>query len=115
MVAQRQRDTAAEMKVRRILHQRGMRYRIDYPVLRTPIRRADIAFIKSKVAVFIDGCFWHGCSKHGTKAKQNAKFWEEKIVANKNRDSDTNRRLIEKGWYVIRAWDMKIQRKSPMR
>lgn len=105
MIAQRQRDTAAELKVRKLLHGRGLRYRVDYPVLTKPRRRADIAFVKMKVAVFIDGCFWHGCPKHGTHAKANAPFWKEKIDTNKKRDKDTNRRLRKLGWKVIRAWE----------
>ena len=100
-----QRDTGAELKVRRLLFARGLRYRVDYPVLAQPRRRADIAFTRAKVAVFIDGCFWHGCPEHGTWPKANAAFWRNKINTNKKRDLDTNRRLEAKGWLVIRVWE----------
>ena len=100
-----QRDTGAELRVRRLLFARGLRYRVDYPVLTQPRRKADIAFTRAKVAVFIDGCFWHGCPEHGTWPKANAAFWRDKINTNKKRDLDTNRRLEAKGWLVIRVWE----------
>ena len=105
MVAQRRKDTEAELEVRRILYRKGLRYRVDYPVLKKPLRRGDIIFIGPKVAVFIDGCFWHGCPKHGTQSKSNVSFWKEKIKTNKERDKDTNKRLRKIGWKVIRAWE----------
>jgi len=105
MRAAKSRDTEAEMKVRRLLHKMGYRYRVDYVVSKKPRRKADIAFTRAKVAVFIDGCFWHGCPKHGTSAKENAKFWRDKIRTNKARDLDTNKRLKKDGWLVIRAWE----------
>lgn len=105
MQAQGRRDTTLELKVRRILYERGYRYRVDYPVLEKPKRKADIVFTKTNVAVFLDGCFWHGCPKHGTWPKANAAFWRDKILANRARDEDTNRRLKDQGWKVIRAWE----------
>ena len=105
MRAAKSRDTLAEMKVRRLLHGRGLRYRVDYVVIKKPRRKADIVFTRAKVAVFIDGCFWHGCPKHGTSAKANAEFWRDKIETNKARDLDTNKRLRKDGWLVIRAWE----------
>lgn len=105
MVAQGQRDTEPELAVRRLLHRQGLRYRVDFTVLKKPRRIADIAFIKAKVAVFVDGCFWHGCPEHGTWPKSNADFWRDKIEANRKRDSDTNRRLQANGWVVIRIWE----------
>lgn len=100
-----QRDTSAEIPIRRRLHAMGLRYRVDYPVLHSPRRRADIAFTRAKVAVFIDGCFWHGCPEHGTWPKRNAEFWREKIETNKQRDRDTNERLAALGWDVLRIWE----------
>lgn len=100
-----QRDTTAEMKIRRLLHGMGFRYRVDFSVLERPKRRADIAFTRVRVAVFVDGCFWHGCPVHGTWPKANAEFWREKITTNRNRDLDTNKRLKAKGWRVIRVWE----------
>ena len=83
----------------------GLRYRVDYPVLNRPRRRADIAFTKARVAVFVDGCFWHGCPIHGTWPKSNAEFWRDKIETNRRRDRDTNERLESAGWKVIRVWE----------
>jgi len=105
MRAVKRRDTEAEMKVRRLLFAMGLRYRVDYEVIEEPRRRADIVFKKAKVAVFIDGCFWHACPLHGSSSKANAKFWKDKIETNVERDKDTTRRLKEKGWLVIRAWE----------
>lgn len=83
----------------------GLRYRVDYPVLEKPRRRADLAFTRARVAVFVDGCFWHGCPDHGTWPKRNAEFWRHKIETNRRRDRDTNERLRQKGWTVIRIWE----------
>jgi DNA mismatch endonuclease (patch repair protein) len=104
MKSQRQRDTAAEMTLRSLLHRRGLRFRVHYalPSLR---RRADIAFPRQRIAVFVDGCFWHGCPQHGTWPKQNADWWREKIEANRRRDGDTDARLREQGWSVVRVWE----------
>jgi len=100
-----QRDTPAEMKIRRRLHRMGLRYRVDFPVLDRPRRRADIAFTRARVTVFVDGCFWHGCPEHGTWPKSNADFWRDKIETNRRRDRDTDERLAAAGWKVIRVWE----------
>jgi len=105
MKAVRQRDTEAEMAVRRRIHAMGLRYRVDFPVLESPRRRADIAFPRLRIAIFIDGCFWHGCPIHGTSPKANAGFWKRKIEANVERDRDTDMRLRAKGWVVLRFWE----------
>jgi DNA mismatch endonuclease (patch repair protein) len=104
MKSQRQRDTAAETALRSVLHRRGFRFRVDYalPTLR---RRADIAFPRLCIAVFVDGCFWHGCPEHGTWPKQNADWWREKIEGNRRRDADTDVKLEDQGWSVIRVWE----------
>jgi DNA mismatch endonuclease (patch repair protein) len=102
MQAQRVKDTAPELALRHLLHERGLRYRVDYPVL--PRRRADVVFTKAKVAVFVDGCFWHGCPEHGTWPRNNAEWWRSKIEGNRQRDADTNERLTEAGWTVVRVW-----------
>jgi DNA mismatch endonuclease (patch repair protein) len=103
MKSQRQRDTAAETALRSLLHRRGFRFRVQYalPTLR---RRADIAFPPIRVAVFVDGCFWHGCPEHGTWPKQNADWWRAKIEGNRRRDADTDARLAAAGWLSVRVW-----------
>ena len=100
----RQKNTSAESLLRRELRSRGFRYRIQVPVLVKPRRVADIAFIRLRVAVFVDGCFWHGCPEHATWPKQNAEFWRSKILTNKERDRDTDTRLQDEGWAVVRVW-----------
>ncbi|MFC5061137.1 very short patch repair endonuclease [Actinomycetospora atypica] len=106
MQLQRTRDTEPEMAVRRLLHAQGLRYRVDRPPLPGLRRRADLVFGPSRVAVFIDGCFWHGCPEHGNpRPRSNAWYWPEKIQRNRDRDADTDRRLAAAGWLVVRAWE----------
>ena len=105
MRANRRRDTGPELAVRRLLHARGLRYRVDHPLPFDRRRRADVLFPRVRVAVFIDGCFWHGCPKHGTSPRANAEFWRAKIERNRERDADTDRRLREAGWAVLRFWE----------
>lgn len=100
----RQKGTGAEMALRRALHAMGLRYRLQVPILSKPRRVADLVFPGPRVAVFVDGCFWHGCPEHATWPKKNADFWREKIEANRARDADTNRRLEALGWQVVRVW-----------
>lgn len=100
----RQKNTSAESALRRELHACGLRYRIHVPVVAKPRRVADVAFSGLHVAVFIDGCFWHGCPKHATWPKENAEFWRAKILANQERDQDTDERLRADGWKVVRVW-----------
>jgi DNA mismatch endonuclease (patch repair protein) len=83
----------------------GLRYRVDHPLPFDRRRRADIAFTRAKVAVFIDGCFWHGCPEHGTTPRTNSGFWAEKIARNSARDADTTHRLSADGWSVMRFWE----------
>jgi DNA mismatch endonuclease (patch repair protein) len=102
----RRRDTSAEMEIRRRLHAAGLRYFVDRPVIPgDQRRRADIVFPRKKIAIFIDGCFWHGCPEHATWPKSNADWWREKIEANRARDLDTNERLETAGWTVLRCWE----------
>lgn len=104
MARVRQKGTSAELELRRALHALGLRYRLQVPILTKPRRVADIVFPGPRVAVFVDGCFWHGCPEHATWPKKNADFWREKIEANRARDADTNRRLEALGWKVVRVW-----------
>jgi DNA mismatch endonuclease (patch repair protein) len=99
------RDTTPEMAVRRLLHARGLRFRKHYPVPGAPRRSIDVAFPRSKVAIFIDGCYWHGCVEHRTIPKNNASSWRAKIDANRARDADTDAHLLTNGWTVIRCWE----------
>lgn len=99
------RDTAAELRVRRALHAQGLRYSIDAKPLSNLQRRADIVFRRARVAVFVDGCFWHGCPIHATWPKANARFWRDKIHANRRRDADTDLQLSNAGWLVFRTWE----------
>lgn len=99
------RDTAPELRLRSILHRQGLRYRVSTRPLPELRRTADIVFTKVRVAVFVDGCFWHGCPEHLRPASRNPEFWREKIEANKSRDEETDRLLEEAGWTVVRVWE----------
>lgn len=99
------RDTTPELQVRRLLHAAGLRYRVAYPVPGRPRRSVDIAFTRRKVAVFLDGCFWHGCPEHGTRPTANAAWWSAKIATNQARDADTTTHLVDDGWLVLRFWE----------
>ena len=100
-----QKGTKAELGLRRILHSRGLRYRLHVTVLTKPRRVADIVFSSAHVAIFVDGCFWHGCPEHASWPKSNANFWREKIEANRVRDADTDQRLSALGWKTVRVWE----------
>lgn len=105
MASVRQKGTDAEIALRRELYQRGLRYRVGFEVLKKPRRVADISFPGLMIAIFIDGCFWHGCPQHATWPKHNSEFWRQKIEANRTRDTDTNERLQSIGWTVLRFWE----------
>lgn len=105
MARVRQKGTNAELVLRRELHRKGLRYRVNVVVLQKPRRVADVVFPRLRIAVFVDGCFWHGCPQHASWPKQNADFWKEKIEANRRRDDDTNTRLRDAGWTVLRFWE----------
>jgi DNA mismatch endonuclease, patch repair protein len=108
MRATRRRDTPAEVTIRRLLHARGLRFRVDCRVVDGTRRRADIAFSRAKVAVFIDGCFWHSCPRHGTRPKANAAWWTAKLDENCRRDADTTARLRKANWHVVRVWEHQV-------
>lgn len=105
MQANRRRDTKPELAIRRILHARGLRYRTDVRPDRSIRRHADIVFTKAKIAVFVDGCFWHGCPEHFIPPKTNADYWAQKIEGNQKRDANTNDVLKAAGWTVLRFWE----------
>lgn len=105
MSRQASRDTNPELAVRRLLHASGHRYRLQRPVPGLPRRTIDIAFPKAKVAVFLDGCFWHGCPEHATSPKANADWWRQKLDRNISRDRETTAHLLAAGWTVLRFWE----------
>lgn len=106
MRAIKRKDTKPEREVRRVLHREGRRYRIDYPI-RTEhgIVRPDIAFTPSRLAVFIDGCYWHGCPEHGRVPKVNMDYWKPKLERNAERDRANGEALEQSGWRVLRFWE----------
>lgn len=99
------RDNPRERMLRSVLHRRGLRFRLHRRLLTNSRRTVDIVFPRARIAIFVDGCFWHGCPSHGTWPKNNAEWWREKIEANIARDRDTDRRLLEQGWTVLRVWE----------
>ncbi|WP_408022532.1 very short patch repair endonuclease [Streptacidiphilus albus] len=105
MSRQASRDTEQELAVRRRLHRAGLRYRVNTPVPGIPRRTIDIAFGRLKIAVFLDGCFWHGCPQHATSPKANAEWWRSKLDRNMARDRETSEHLIGVGWTVLRFWE----------
>lgn len=87
------------------MHSRGLRYRLDVAIVPGTRRRVDIAFPNAKVAIFVDGCFWHRCPSHGTSPNSNADWWAAKLDGNVARDRDTDVRLGSAGWTVFRVWE----------
>lgn len=106
MRANRRRDSGPEMRVRRLLHGLGLRYRVDFaPLPGARRRRADVVFTRARVAVFIDGCFWHGCPRHCRPPRTNADFWRAKLRRNQERDAETDTFLAAAGWVSLRYWE----------
>lgn len=101
----RNRDTQPEMAIRRELHRRGLRYRVSYRIPGIGRVVPDIVFTRRKVAVFVDGCFWHRCPTHATFPKANEAWWAEKLEKNVCRDRANDERLTTAGWAVIRVWE----------
>ncbi|MEU4518355.1 very short patch repair endonuclease [Amycolatopsis sp. NPDC024027] len=105
MSKQKSRNTGIEMALRKALHSAGFRYRVHRRPVKGVRREADLVFGPARVAVFVDGCFWHGCPEHATWPKNNAEFWREKIETNRRRDADTDARLDDAGWLAVRIWE----------
>lgn len=101
----RRRDTAPEVAVRQEAHRRGLRYRVDGALPGLPRRRADMIFSRRRVAVFIDGCFWHSCPVHATVPAANREWWVAKLARNEARDRNTDEHLRARGWRVLRFWE----------
>lgn len=108
MSALPRKDTKPEMAVRRDLFTRGHRYRIHLSVPGLSRRTMDIGFTRLKLAVFIDGCFWHGCPQHGMVPKSNSEWWVRKLDGNRFRDAETTSHLRALGWEVLRFWEHEI-------
>jgi DNA mismatch endonuclease (patch repair protein) len=106
MAANRRRDTGPEIRVRSLLHRAGLRYRVDHRVgTGRSAPRPDIAFTRHRIAVFIDGCFWHQCPTHATMPSTNRHFWQAKLERNMERDRENDEALRELGWTVMRFWE----------
>src|SRR5664280_2052735 len=105
MQSNRGRDTEPELRLRRILHSRGFRYRVDARPIRSLNRRADLLFPTEHLAVFVDGCFWHCCPIHYQAPASNPAYWQQKVDDNRRRDRQTDRLLRRNGWSVIRVWE----------
>ncbi|MCD0450403.1 very short patch repair endonuclease [Actinocorallia sp. API 0066] len=105
MQANKSRDTKPELALRRAVHALGLRYRVGARPLPDLRRTADMVFRPTKVAVFMDGCFWHGCPEHHRLAKANSSYWGEKVLRNSDRDAETDRLLREAGWLPLRFWE----------
>ncbi|WP_433612582.1 very short patch repair endonuclease [Dactylosporangium sp. CA-139114] len=93
------------MRIRRAVHALGLRYRVGIRPVPTLRRTADLVFTRVRVAVFVDGCYWHGCPAHHRPSRLNADFWEAKIAKNRERDAETDARLREANWTVVRIWE----------
>ncbi|WP_344857136.1 very short patch repair endonuclease [Amycolatopsis ultiminotia] len=106
MRANRRTDTKPEIALRKELHRLGYRYRKDFPIVLDGLRvRPDIVFTARKVAVFVDGCFWHVCPEHGRQPVSNEWYWTPKLQRNMERDRIATDALHDAGWQVVRVWE----------
>jgi len=99
------RDTSCELALRKELHRRGLRYSLKKKLPGSP----DIVFVAARVAVFVDGCFWHGCAKHCRRPSSNVEYWQSKIDRNMARDNKVSKELTDLGWRVVRIWEHEIK------
>jgi DNA mismatch endonuclease (patch repair protein) len=106
MKRNRRRDSQPELAVRSALHRRGLRFRVDFPIrAQDRLVRPDIVFTRARVAVFVDGCWWHRCPEHANTPQANADYWKPKLERNVARDIAVNAALKAAGWHVLRAWE----------
>lgn len=105
MQGNRSRDTKPELRLRSVLHARGLRYRVAARPIRGVRRTADVVFFSARVAVFVDGCFWHGCPHHYRRPSSNVGYWDAKVRRNEARDCEVEALLAEAGWTVVRVWE----------
>lgn len=103
----RGRDTSPELALRKALHARGARFRVDFRI--PGVGRVDIAFTRRRLAIFVDGCFWHCCPEHGVRPKTNVAFWRDKLDSNRARDAKQVLVLQSMGWSVIRVWEHDLE------
>jgi DNA mismatch endonuclease (patch repair protein) len=115
MQSNKGRDTKPEVALRSAVHALGLRYRVSTQPLEGLRRTADLVFARARVAVFLDGCFWHGCPDHHTVATTNAKYWSNKVTENRGRDRDTDERLSEAGWVSLRIWEHEDPHEAALR
>jgi DNA mismatch endonuclease (patch repair protein) len=108
MSRQRTRDTAAEVAIRRVLHRRGLRFRVNFRPIAGLRTTADIAFTRARVAVYVDGCFWHSCPQHATVPRSNREWWISKLAKNQERDRATDEALAVAGWMSMRVWEHEV-------
>ncbi|MBI1356118.1 MAG: DNA mismatch endonuclease Vsr [Acidobacteria bacterium] len=111
----RQRNTSAEQRLRRALHALGLRYRIHVHLICGSRTTVDVVFRSARVAVFVDGCFWHSCPVHGSRPKANADWWTAKLDENRKRDVTVGRELTSRGWHVERIWEHEDPREAAVR
>ena len=105
MQGNRSRDTKPELAVRSAVHRRGIRFRVAARPQPELPRTADLVLRKSRIAVFVDGCYWHGCPEHHTQPSTNSEYWADKIARNIERDTETTDYLQKAGWTVLRFWE----------
>lgn len=115
MQSNRSRDTAPEIALRSEVHRLGLRFRVATRPVRPLRRTADLVFPRARVAVFLDGCYWHGCSEHHRQPTLNSDYWSAKVQRNRERDAATDKSLAAAGWYVIRVWEHEDPRTAARR
>lgn len=106
MALVRSKHTAPELALRKALWARGLRYRLHHKLPGSP----DISFIGQRVAVFVDGCFWHGCPDHYSRPRTNCEYWDAKLRRNIARDAEAQRKLHDLGWCAVRIWEHDLRR-----
>jgi DNA mismatch endonuclease (patch repair protein) len=115
MQGNRARDTRPEVAVRSAVHALGLRFRKHVAPLRGLRCRADLVFARQRVAVFVDGCFWHGCPEHGVSPTTNHSYWQAKLGGNVDRDRRNDAALADAGWTVVRIWEHADAREAALR
>ncbi|HVA89820.1 MAG TPA: very short patch repair endonuclease [Chloroflexota bacterium] len=115
MQGNRSRDTKPELALRSALHALGLRYRVSTRPLPGLRCTADLVFRPATVAVFVDGCFWHGCPRHGRRVVTNAEYWSAKIARNQQRDQRVDDALLAAGWLPVRVWEHESVQEAALR